>query len=191
MAALIPAGEPLSVTLVGDQHFSTPSFQTVNLTYEFRYPGKWLLENVAIKTKDGESTLVGLNVVPIARSLEEQHEFALTGKSPLQYACLGLAVLMPLFTLFTLVVCARTPLKGRKWPWIVFILFGVGAFSVNWATGQFDFSPIRITLLSAGVVAAPLGPWVVSFSLPIGALTFLARRKALSVAATRSAADHP
>jgi Na+-transporting NADH:ubiquinone oxidoreductase subunit NqrE len=124
--------------------------------------------------------------MPIARSLEEQHRFDLAGKSSLHYLWLALAVFMPSFTVFALIVCARTRLKGRKWPWIVFILFGVGAFSINWATGQLDFSPIRITLLSAGVFAAPLGPWVVSFSLPVGAFVFLARRKGLAAAAANS-----
>ena len=180
MAAYIPAGEPISVTLVGDNHVATSSTQMVNLTYEFHYTSQWLLENVAIKTENGTSTIVGMSVVPLNRSLEEQHRFDLMGKTPLQYAYLALAVLMPLFTVLALIVCARSKLKGRKWPWIVFILVGLGKFSISWATGQTDFTPVMFQLFSAAAVAAPYGPWIVSFSLPLGALVFLARRKALT-----------
>ncbi len=179
MAAQIPAGEPMSTTLVGDNHVSTSSAHMVNLTYEFQYPSRWLLENVAVKTQDGISTIVGMSVVPLAQSLEEQHRFDLWGKTAIEYLYLALAALMPLFTVFALIVCARTRMMGRKWPWVVFVLFGLGKFSINWATGQTAFAPIMFQLFSAAATSAPYSPWIVSFSLPVGALVFLLRRKAL------------
>ena len=179
MAGAIPAGEPSSVKLVGDQHVTSPAGHVVNLTYEYDYAGRWLLANVAIKTLDGVDTIVGLNVTPIATSLEEQNRFGLADKPAIAYVVLALACLMPLFTIFTLVVCVRTRLRGRKWPWIVAILFGFGSLSVNWTTGAWTFHLLSFQLLGAGVVAAPFGPWVLTAAVPVGALVFLVRRLTL------------
>jgi hypothetical protein len=184
MADAIPAGAPSSVQLVGDFHMSSPAGTMANLTYEYDYGGHWLLANVAIKSAHGVDTIVGLNVTPIPRSVEEQNRFGLAGKPAICYVVLALALLMPLFTIFALVVCARTRLRGRKWPWIVFILFGFGSLSVNWTTGQCTFTPLMFLLFSAGAAAAPYGPWVVSAAVPVGALVFLVRRLTLMAPAS-------
>lgn len=178
-ADAIPAGAPRSVQLVGDFHVSSPAGRMTNLTYEYDYGGHWLLANVAIQSAQGVDRIVGLNVTPIPRSLEEQNRFGLDGKPALSCLVLALALLMPAFTIVALVVCARTRLRGRKWPWIVAILLGVGALSVNWTTGQVTFRPLMVLLFSAGAARAPFGPWIVSAALPLGALVFFVRRLTL------------
>ena len=93
---------------------------------------------------------------------------------------LALAVAAPLFSLYALVLCVRTRLRGKKWLWIVAILLGVGALSVNWTTGQWNFQPAYVQLLSASATASPYGPWVISVSVPLGAILFVLRRKELT-----------
>ena len=68
-------------------------------------------------------------------------------------------------------------LRGRKWPWILFILFGFGNLAVNWSTGEFGFSTLAIQMFSASASATPHGPWIISISLPLGAVCFLIFRK--------------
>ncbi len=179
IADAIPAGTPSSVQLVGDFHVSSPAGKMANLTYEYDYGGHWLLANVAIQSAQGVDRIVGLNVTPIPRSLEEQNRFGLDGKPAACYLVLALALLMPAFTIFALVVCARPRLRGRKWPWIVAILLGVGALTVNWTTGQVSFRPLTVLLFSAGAARMPFGPWMVSAALPLGALVFFVRRLTL------------
>ena len=41
---------------------------------------------------------------------------------------------------------------------MLFILFGVGRFAVNWTTGVWQINPIYIRLFSASAVANPYGP---------------------------------
>ncbi len=181
MAAAIPAGEPTSVTLIGANSMSTSGAKTINLTYEYDFSGKWIVANVAVKRQGSATAIVGFHIYPQASSLEQQNKFTLSGKSPVQYLVLGLAVILPLFTLFTLVICVRTKLKGKKWPWVLFVLFGLGKLTVNWTTGHWDITPLSVQLFSAGAFAPFNGPWTLSISLPIGAIIFLMRRKQLSI----------
>jgi hypothetical protein len=105
----------------------------------------------------------------------------LGGKNALQYGVLTLAVGVAIFTLCVLVVCIRTKLKRRKWLWILFILFGFGKLSVNWATGQWGIQVLAAQLFSASTYADFFGPWIISVSLPIGAMVFLRFRRTLRV----------
>jgi hypothetical protein len=182
MAALIPNGTPTSVQLVGANRFSSESAgTTLNLTYEYQFGTQYLLTNVATKTKNGVLTIVGFRVLPESASLEAQNKFNLSGKSVLQYGVLGAAIMMAIFTLVALAVCIRTKMKRRKWLWILFILFGFGKLSVNWATGQWGVMVLAAQLFSASGTAAYFGPWIVSVSLPVGAVLFLMNRRRLEV----------
>jgi hypothetical protein len=182
MAALIPNGTPTSVQLVGANRFSSESAgTTLNLTYEYQFGTQYLLTNVATKTKNGVLTIVGFRVLPESASLEAQNKFNLSGRSVLQYGVLGAAIMMAIFTLVALAVCIRTKMKRRKWLWILFILFGFGKLSVNWATGQWGVMVLAAQLFSASGTAAYFGPWIVSVSLPVGAVLFLMNRRGLEV----------
>jgi hypothetical protein len=182
MAALIPAGAPTSVKLVGANEFSSKQAgTTLNLTYEFQFGDKFILINVARKTKDGVDTIIGLRVQPLSASLQTLNRFTLSNKTAFQYCVLVAAVAAVLFTLYALVVCIRTNMARRKWLWILFILFGFGKIMVNWTTGAWDFMILNAQLFSASAGAAYFGPWIISVSLPVGALFFLSRRKELEV----------
>jgi len=78
-----------------------------------------------------------------------------------------------------LVVCIRTPFKGRKWPWVLFILVGIGRIAVNWSTGDWFISPVHFQLLGASISAPFYGPWTVAVSIPLGAIMFLIMRNSL------------
>ena len=179
MADGFPAGEPITVKLVHLQTYSSPQGKLTNLSYEYEFPGRWLLANVSIRTRDGATAIAGLSVALLPSSLEEHYRFGLSGKPAVCYIVLALAILMPSFTVLTLVVCARTRLRGRKWPWMLFILVGIGSISVDWTTGQWDFHVLNFQLLSAGIVSAPFGPWILTAAVPVGALVFLVRRLSL------------
>lgn len=184
MAGLIPAQDPTSVKVVGADTFKSPDVYKSNITFEYQFSEKWLLANVAIQNKGGISTITGFNVRNLPDSLENLNKFMLADKSMLQYAVLAGIILIPLFTLYALVLCARTRIPKRKWLWIIFILFGIGKFAVNWTTGQWGFMPLSFQLFSAGAFAPLYGAWTLSLSLPLGAIWFLLRRKSFSGAAS-------
>jgi len=180
MVTLIPAGPPISVQLVGvHRDTSTSDGTTVNLTYEYHFPDRFVLANVATRTKNGETAIIGLRVQQETTSLESQNRFTLAGKNALQYGVLVSAIAAALFTLVVLVDCAKTKMKRRKWLWILFILIGFGKLSMNWATGQWGATFLAAQLFSASAVASLFGPWTVSVSLPVGAAVFLIYRRRL------------
>ena len=183
MGALIPNGEPTSVKLVGAHRMNMDNSTTVNLTFEYEFSGKWLLANVAVKKQGGKNIIMGFNITPQSASLEEQNKFTLNGKTTIQYIVFTLAIIFPLLTLYALVICVRTKLKGKKWPWVLFLIFGFGKFAVNWTTGQWAFAPLSFQLSSASATAPLFGQWTLGVSLPFGAVIFLLLRKKLRVPA--------
>lgn len=182
MAALMSPGTPISVTLVGAHRFSsTAAGRVVNLTFEYHFPERYVIASLATKLKDGQLSIVGFHVYPEKESLESRNRFKWAGKSALDYAVLAYGIAVALFTLVVVIVAAKTKMRRRKWLWILFILFGVGKFSVNWTTGQWSIAVVAVQLLSASSQSELFGPWIISVSLPIGAILFLLHRNRLRV----------
>jgi len=189
MADLFPSQPAESVKVVGVQKSESAGESEINITFELQFPAGWRLANVATRTKAGQTTIVGFHVDSLPHSLEDTNRFNLSGKSLLHYLALVLTVLIPLFVLAVLVVCVRTKIERRKWLWILAIILGVGSFSLNWTTGTWHFTLLYVSLFGAAATAAPYGPWMLSISIPLGAIVFLLRRKGIGAAPV--AARHP
>ena len=172
MSAQFPSLQPKSVKVVGVETTVVNDIKTVNLTYELEYPSKWLLINVATKAQNGKSSIIGLNVTPMAKSMEYLNRFTFTNKRPQHYIIFILAILASLFSLLTLVACIRAQPVKKKWLWIIGILVGAGAVNLNWTTGIVTFNIIHFQLLSAGIASTPYGPCILSVSLPIFSILF-------------------
>lgn len=183
MRGMLGKEKPSEVDLVGynsNSHNGKPTLY--NLSYQYGYKDKWVLVNVAFRTLDnGRDEILGLNVYnPMDRSLQEIHRFTFKDKTFIHYLFLAACTIIPLFILVSLVVCARTKMKKRKWLWIIFIIFGFVKFSLNWSTGQVGFKILYCQLLGSGAFAAGIyAPWILSFSIPIGAILFWTKRKNL------------
>ena len=183
-AEALPEKEaPSSRKLVGAQVYTDQEGTKTDVVFEYDFSGKWVLVNVAMLRKPDSVSLAGLSVRAIPESLEEHHRFRLAGKSAAHYVVLALAILFPLLTLYALVACVRTKTSWQRWPWMVFILFGIGSFSINWTTGETQLSPLTVRLFGASATAVLYGPWILSVSFPLGALVFLLRRRVLTAAA--------
>lgn len=183
MEALIPPQEPTSVTVVGSQTYKVitngKTSITANIALQYEFPDKWLLINVATTKTETGTSVTNFNVNPIADSLENMNRFSLSGKKPLHYLILALAIIIPIFIVYTLVLCVQTKMGKRKWLWVLFILFGIGQFRLNWTTGQWWLSPLSIQTFGANAFAPLFGAWMLSVSVPAGAIAFLLRRKKL------------
>lgn len=194
MRALIPMEEPVSVKPVGLQKNTHPTYTHCNITYEYEFPEKWMLINVATHQEGDTLTIVGIGVQPIRDAVENINRFTLSGKSPLHYLMLALTCAVPLFTLYALIVCIRTKNLKRKWLWVIFIILGLGRLSLNWTSGQWSTRPgivrtangnstlslFDVELFGASANADLYGPWVLSVSLPLGAILFLLKRRRMA-----------
>lgn len=180
MAAMVPVGELRSVQFVGAQKLYKHAGETqLSTSIEYAFADGWLLAHVVVAEKDGKRTITGLNVYPRTRSLAEENRFTLAGKGPVHYFFLAAAIAALGLTLYALVVCIRTRPLRRKWLWIPFILFGIGQFAVNWTTGEVHAQAIYIQLFGASVRAQFGAPWLLGFSVPLGAIAFLLHARKL------------
>lgn len=176
MAAFFPAGSPESVKVVGAHIYRNQQSSKVDITFEYQYPSKWLLVNVATEKKGGVRTVVGFNVNPIADSLENLNKFTLARKSALQYLTLACDVGSLLFTFYVFALCIRSKDIKPKWLWLIVVLVGVGKFEVNWGTGDWTYQLFAIQIPCFSMSHPPYGPWTVAAYVPLGAIVFLQRR---------------
>jgi hypothetical protein len=194
MFAVYPPGKPTSIryyayTVRSDTKSGTVYF----LSGIYQFPGdKDLAVEVALKRTGASYLVAGVHFQTLPHAWIAANDFVLEGKPFLSYAFLAAMAAVLATSLVALVQCIRTRGIRRKWLWIIFILFGFGKLSLNWATGALTFTPIAVQLLSAsGFRSAWIGPWVLSISLPLGAILFLARRKRLIGSAAQSSPPMP
>ena len=180
MAGYFRGDAPKSVKLIGSQVSVFNNQWRGNFTFEYEFEGGWNLANAALQKTQNGYQVIGINVYQTTASQKELNAFTLSQKSALQYFVLAAAVLVPIVILVTVYACVRTPNVRRKWLWILFILLGFGALRINWTTGEYAMQLLSVHLLGASAFASgPYSPWVVSASVPFGAIMFWFKRKAI------------
>jgi hypothetical protein len=91
-----------------------------------------------------------------------------------------MVIIIPLFIILSIIYCFKTPLK-RKWLWILFMLFGIISFKLNWTTGDFELQLLNIRLLGAGFSrSGTVAPWILSFAVPVGAILFWIKKRKIN-----------
>jgi len=180
MAAMFPPEPAKRVTTVGANTLAVDQVTTYNLTFEHEFSHAWLLSNVVLRKRGTHTTVLGLHVSPMTQSLEAQNRFTFAGKGALHYVVFALAIAIPVFIVFTLVLCARTRIARRKWLWLIFVALGVVQLSLSWTDGSFAVRPLQFALLGSGYVrSGPYAPFIFNISFPLGAVVFLLKRRSL------------
>jgi len=178
MPPWLPDKTPLEMQIVNYGVVEVDGVRQSDLYYQHRLSDSWGLVNVVLESRGAELQVAGLHFYKSEKTWTEMNGLNFTDKSIVQFAILAAAMFNPLFILFALVQCVRTPVPWRKWLWIIFILVGVTAIQVNWTTGDIDFNPLYVTLLGAGFSkASPISPLFLIVSVPLGAIIFLVKRR--------------
>lgn len=186
VAAVFPAGQPVSVKTVGFYENTglvrgAPS-STLNLTYEYQFHDAWVVANVVLAKKGSAWTIVGLHAERMAESLETRNAFTLKGKDAAHWLMLLWVTADAALCLYAFVLCLRTRMARHKWLWALFTLVGVTTLRFDWSSGHFAFQSLSVQLLGASAVAQPYGPWILGASIPLGAIWFLVVRRRLAAA---------
>lgn len=177
-AALIPDQPPRAVKPVRFISAHANGGDEMSALDEYFYADRLLVVSTAIETRPGgPPQVLGFNIQPFSLKALAVGQFTLESKSTIQYFLLGLATGIPLLLVYALARLARDRTTRWKWLWTPFILIGFTQLSVNWATGGLLFQPFSLLLLGASVARGPLdvAPWIVTVSLPLGALLYLGR----------------
>lgn len=141
---------------------------------------QWMVISAELTGQANAYRIYNFNVEPLSAPLSQINAFTLVGKSMTHYIFLIAAVLAVAVSLVAFVQCVRTKGLRRKWLWLLFIALGFVTFTVNWSNGAVHINPFAVNLFSAGVLRMGwLGPWMVTFGLPIGAVWFLLRKRSL------------
>ena len=178
VADLFPREKPVGIKLVGVRSHTDDTSSQTEIVFEYEYSAKWLLASVRL-TQTGEDLVVyGVHLQSEKDSLENTNRFTFTGKGVGHYIVFCAAVLVPIFILVALAICIRTPIRKRKWLWILFILGGLGRLAFDWTTGAYHIDPVNYLLFGAGYLQPSMySAPVIMVSIPVGAIVFLWKRK--------------
>jgi hypothetical protein len=178
-AAQFPPGEPRSVELIGVNQGTDEGSRSANLLFQYEFEQGWAAAGVLLRREDGGPPRVtGVHVKRLPESLERTHAFTLRGRRAVHWLFLAGALLVPAFVIATLIACWRASGQKKSWGWIVLILLGVGGATLNWTTGRIALSPLEIQTFGAAVKkASPHAPWLVTLTVPLGALLYLVSRR--------------
>lgn len=150
------------------------------LSYEFGTGNSWVAAEIVMTTTPAGPQIVGWHAAPTDHRPTSGGDFTLAGKNPLFYAWLIAMVLSTGTIVTALILLGRSPDIKRRWLWAIGSALGLGQFTLNWTSGVWVFRPLGVFLLGSAVFkASPFQPWMLSFSLPVVAVIFLLRRKAL------------
>ena len=194
LAAALPAGVPIKFEPVAWNFFKkisassgAPSSRTANVAIEYTYPNsKWMVASATLSGETGGFRILAFNVVPLSAPLAELNAFTFSGKSVSHYLFFLLTLCAFGISAYAFIRCIRTPGVRRKWLWAIFTLIGLVAFTINWSSGVISINALRFNLLSAEFARAGwLGPWGITFYIPVGAIVFLWKfRKPAPIALT-------
>jgi len=177
VAEFIPKDPPLKIETVSWDVNSSGGVTTEGFQLQYQFPSQWLVVSIVLEKRDKATLITGLHVSPLTESLQSTNGLTFANINSGKVAFLVLAVVSPLFILFSLVVCIRTRMSKWKWLWIVFILFGAGQFTLNWTTGDLNIQPLAFLLFGAGFSSGGYSAPAISVGFPLGAVLFLVFRR--------------
>jgi hypothetical protein len=180
VAEVFPKGDPGAIHLVGLNTTTTSGVETSNLTLEYLFPERPFLANFVLQRDGGTFILQGIHVQQIVAPLEEHYAFHFLGQRPMNYVVFAAAVLLILFHAYALARCILMPGLRRKWLWIVFILVGFGSVNYGWTDGTWSYAILSVYVPSVRLSQLAMQSFFVTFSVPLGAIVFMIRRKALA-----------
>jgi hypothetical protein len=178
MASLFPPGEPTSVTVIASMTSRSGNMSTSNLSFQYEYPGRWLLADVVVERKGQAPMVRGVHVQPLeglARS-HQQGEAGRSGAGALRGgggvgAGAGVRVLD---------VRPRDPVAGAGHE------VGMGGFRAGRCRpvrlqldhGTLSIVPLTIQLFGSTFSRpTPFDPLIITTSIPVGAIVYLIQRR--------------
>lgn len=175
--AAIPAEVPRARNPTATTVSRTTSGSFVAAVDEYVYKDRTLVVQTLLQRPPGSEqwAVSGFHVRAASAAEIADNRFSVFGKSVGQYLFLTIVVLSPLLMLAALTKVVRTPGLRRKWLWAILAFAGLLSFQMNWTTGEIAVNYLTLQLIGAGVLRGPsaLDPWLLTFTLPVGAILIL------------------
>jgi hypothetical protein len=176
----VPQGERLSTEPIGFETKVASSGWSGNFSFEYEYTDGWVIANAAVVRIDDELQVTGFNVYRTEESQRVINALFNVDLTPLRIVGLLLTILVPLFMIFTCYSVYKTPIPAKKKRWYFFSFVGIFGFGLNWTTGIWQTQIATVKIVGFAMAAAgPHAPWILEFTVPIGAIAFWVMRKEL------------
>jgi hypothetical protein len=176
LQSLLPVGE-------------TPTTRIVNWRVTTGTNGNWLTaiaehsyddhvarsETVLTRSAaDARWQVQGFNFNIAPRSELPSPGVSLSGRSAGYIAVVVAAAIVPIFILATFWAALFWKNLKPRWLWLIGVLFGVGAFSLNASTGEIGFNAFSFLLFGGSAVwsGSAFDAWIIGVAHPIGAVLF-------------------
>ena len=182
MRAALPSPGRAQKTLV-DARFAVRAMggqthREAYLAYELRGANKYALAQLTIVRVGGKALVRDLAVHRIDKPAAELSAFTFKNTSWLHYAVLLIAMLALVATVAAVIKIWRSGSFRRRWLWTLGAVLGLSKLTLNWRSGEFEFSPLFFQLFSVSAIKPGLlAPWLVSVSIPAVALYVLFKRQ--------------
>jgi hypothetical protein len=174
----IPPGAPRARRIVSTTTLRTALAEAVSALDEYDYGDHRLLVGTRLgRARAGAPWSVQGVRLQIATAAQlARNDLTLQGKPWRQDLFLGYVALALLLMAAAFWKVVSTPGLRWKWLWAATAFLGVGAMRMNWTTGQFIWQPVSLNLIGAGLQrgASAFSPWMLSATIPVGALLILA-----------------
>ncbi len=179
IASYLAAGELVSTELMGSQVKTLNKVWTGTFSFEYQFDNGWAVASVSMVKVDDKLLVKTVNFRQTPDSQKNINAFSKVDITALKVLTLFLTIIIPLFMIVTCIWVYKSPIENKV-RWYFLSLVGIGSFSINWTTGDFYTHLAAIKLLGFGITAgSEFAPFIVKFTLPVGAAAFWIRRKSL------------
>ena len=172
---LTRAQGPFTIETIGvDEVSGEPTTKAFNL--EAGSGSNWALAQIVFQGAPGSWNLAGFHVLPANVEPVKANDFSISRRGLLGYIVLLLMVGCVALSLTAVTLIWRRPWLNRRWLWTLGSLFGFAGFALNWSNGTWAILYVNASLLGASATKiGPLGPWILSFGIPIVAIVVIVR----------------
>ena len=175
---LLPAGAPRGRTIVGTNTVTFNGDRTISTTDEYDYGDHSVLVQIRMQGRSSEPEWLvqGFHVDVASSAQLAANDFTLGGKGFSEYLFFVAMIGVPAIMLVAVVKVLRASGLRRKWLWIAAACLGVYGATMNWTTGALTLNPLSVQLLGTAALrgSSRFAPWLLTTSLPVGAVLILA-----------------
>jgi hypothetical protein len=177
LKTVIPSTPPLSVTPVAANLATAPGGRIEALVVEYDFPERTIRFATTLAEPKGTQgwKLASFSLLDASHKELAPNTLSLDGRSPAQLVFFALAITSPLLMLAAFIKVLRTPGLANKWLWAAFAFVGLFSFQMNWASGAMLIQWMALQIVGFWMVhgISKFDPWMISATVPIGALLIL------------------
>lgn len=178
MKADIPAAAPRGRETVGwNEVDQAQGERVVDISDQYDFGDRMIIWSTHLQKASAAAPwlIEGLHINGATSAELAKNRFTLAGKTPLQLGFLLAVILSPILMIAGAIKAILTKGLRRKWLSVILSFLGLCSLQMNWTTGQLFINWISINILDAGATRglSPFSPWVLTMTLPIGALLVL------------------